>query len=1073
MRRMLLIAGLAMTSAVGLAQAVATTQNPAADVDPHQNLQVNEINRFPMHTDFFAYESLDKALKADKTLSEDYLSLEGEWKFKWVANYSERPTDYFYPEFDDSKWGTMPVPGMWELNGFGDPEYVNVGFAWRGHFTNNPPMVPDRDNHVGTYRRVINIPESWDGKQIVAHFGSVTSNMSLYVNGQFVGYSEDSKVAAEFDITKYVKPGQNLIAFQVDRWCDGSYCEDQDFWRLSGVARECYLFARSAPIHVEDMRVIGDLTPDYKEGRLYVTLDVFGNSVVRKTPITVDFTLYKSGVQIITQTQKLGAPGANNVTQLKAALNVPSVSAWSAETPSLYNLIVTVKQAGAPVQVIPYEVGFRKVEIVNGQLLVNGKPILIKGADRHEMDPDGGYVVTLDRMIQDIKVMKRLNINAVRTSHYPNDPRWYSLCDKYGLYVVAEANQESHGFLYGNDTIGVSRVFATQVMQRNQHNVNIHFNHPSIIVWSLGNETKYSKNFDDAYDWIKAEDPSRPVQYEPAGHKGHATDIFCPMYFSVDDCEKYAKDATATRPLIQCEYNHTMGNSGGNLAEYWQLARKYPKFQGGFDWDFADQALHSTPKFNPKRTLADYEYKARVLEPGTDNFEYYTYGGDYNKYDPSDNNFNCNGIVGPDRQLNPHAYELAYQYQNIWAEPVDLNNGKIAVKNEFFFRDLKNVTLVWTVLDKQGRPSTTGEISNLNIAPQQKVEIQLPFKNNSGTYLNLDFKLKTPEGLMAKDQVIAYQQFPFDGAVVDNGFRNQEDRTRIEMTDEKSSSNIEFKGGNFLVDFDRGTGYISRYQYDGIDMIGEGGTLLPNFWRAVTDNDMGAGLQKKYIAWRNPTLNQLSFKTQKGDNFVEVKVAYEMPEVVSRLNMTYRIFQNGNIKVTMALDAIPGSKASGMFRFGMLLQMPFELENSQYFGRGPIENYADRKECARMGIYSQNCAQQFFPYIRPQETGSKQDIKWWRQTNADGNGMMFIPADGTTSLGMSALHYSIGELDEDVEKDQRHSYQMQPSLFSNVTIDGWQMGVGGTNSWGALPLEKYMLPYKSRQFSFIIMPYLK
>ena len=607
------------------------------------DMEVNEVNRFKLHTNFFAFNSVEEAQKGNINQSTNYLSLEGKWKFNWVKNADQRPTEFFKTDFDDSSWGNMIVPGILEVNGFGDPEYVNNGFAWRGHFQDNPPQIPTKDNHVGSYRRIINIPDNWDGKQVIAHFGSVTSNMYLWVNGSYVGYTEDSKVAAEFDITKYLKKGTNLISFQTFRWSDGSYCEDQDFWRLSGVARECYLYARDNKVHVEDMHITPNLTNNYEDGEALVKVNAKGNPII-------DFEIFNANGISVLKTES----NFKNRNIGSARFMLRNVKRWTAETPYLYTLVATVMDRKKNVkEVIKQNIGFRKVEIKGSQLLVNGKPVLIKGANRHEMDPDGGYNLSLERMIQDIKIMKRLNINAVRTCHYPDDPRWYDLCDKYGLYIVAEANQESHGFGYHPDAVSGTPLFAKQIMERNQHNVSMQYNHPSIIVWSLGNETKNSKNFVDAYKWIKNFDQSRPVQFEQAGKTGENTDIFCPMYYSVSDCEKYSKDTTYTRPLIQCEYNHTMGNSGGNLAEYWQLIRKYPKFQGGFDWDFVDQGLHRKLNYKADRSVADYDSITANWSKDTE----YTYGGDYNNYDPSDNNFNCNGIIGPDRQLNPHAYE--------------------------------------------------------------------------------------------------------------------------------------------------------------------------------------------------------------------------------------------------------------------------------------------------------------------------------------------------------------------------------------------------------------------------------
>lgn len=1027
------------------------------------DLKVNDINRFTPHTHFFAFESEQKALQNQKQQSANYLSLEGKWKFNWVKDANQRPTNFFSPTFNDAAWGNMMVPGCWELNGYGEPIYLNVGFPWRGHFKDNPPEVPEVNNHVGSYRRTFTLPAAWNGRQVIAHFGSVTSNMYLWVNGSFVGYTEDSKVAAEFDLTKYLKPGENLIAFQTFRWCDGTYSEDQDFWRLSGVARECYLYSRDKNVHVEDIRITPDLINNYQDGDAVVAMTVKGNPII-------DFELLNAeGIRLVKSESNF-----NKRTQGNAHFVLRNVKKWTAETPYLYTLVATVKDQKRQVkEVITQKIGFRKVEIKDRQLLVNGQPVLIKGANRHEMDPDGGYVVTLERMIQDIKIMKKLNINAVRTCHYPDDPRWYELCDEYGLYVVSEANQESHGFQYGPDSKLLNPLFALPIMQRNQHNVRMHFNHPSIIIWSLGNESKNCDHFVKAYQWVKQFDPSRPVQYEQAlWGGGKATDIMCPMYYPVEKCEQYAKDPKSDMPLIPCEYNHTMGNSSGNFAEYWQLVRKYPIYQGGFIWDFVDQGLHKHPQFKAERTLADYEQKAASLMPGTGQQEEYCYGGDYNNYDPSDNNFNCNGIIGPDRQYNPHAYEVAYQHQNIWTTPVDLAHGKLQIKNEYFFRDLSNYRLVWATLNEKGEQMATGSVETLDVQPQQTAEIQLPIdaQRDHFAYLNVDYQLKTAEPLLEKGLSMAHQQFELPHHYTPSTLTNAEG---IKYKLQRTPSQIVLQGGNVCVTFDAQTGWMTQYVVDGTNFIGEQGALKPNFWRAVTDNDMGFGAPQKMAAWHHPELKLESITPGivKGKDTKEgaiVMASYDMPAVKAKLSLTYRLQKDGTIVVNMAMKTDPTAKVSDMLRFGMVLQMPYEMGNIQYFGRGPIENYSDRKQSERIGIYSQTADNQFFPYIRPQETGSKQDVQWWDQTNANGVGLRFIPH--AKSFGMSALHYAIDDLDEGLEKHQRHSYQVKKSPYTNVCIDYRQAGLGGTNSWGLLPLEPYRIHYGDMEYEFSMSP---
>ena len=1023
-----------------------------------QDMQVNEVNRLPLHATFFAYENEATALKGEPQNSKNFVSLHGDWTFKGVENADQRPVDFWKPDFNDASWGKMPVPGMWELNGFGDPVYVNIGFAWRGHFKDNPPYVPTKDNHVGSYRRMINIPADWDGKQVVAHFGSVTSNMYLWVNGHYVGYTEDSKVAAEFDITPYVHTGDNLIAFQVFRWCDGSYCEDQDFWRLSGVARDSYLYCQDQAERLVDIQLTPDLTDNYQNGVLNIKKKVAGN-------VRVDYYLFDAKGELVTMTTS-------------DTIVVNNVNKWTAETPYLYTLLAKVwkeakprqvkggvkrKDVAALSEVIPLKVGFRKVEIKNAQLLVNGQPILIKGADRHEMDPDGGYIVSKERMIQDLQVMKRLNINAVRTCHYPDDPVWYDLCDQYGIYLCAEANQESHGFGYKADSEAKKEQFAKQILERNQHNVAAHFNHPSVIIWSLGNETVDGPNFTAAYKWIKQNDPSRPIHWERA-QGGDNTDIMCPMYATHKWCEDYCKDASKTKPLIQCEYNHTIDNSSGGLKEYWDLIRKYPKYQGGFIWDFVDQALHAPQSKNTVdgSRLNDYAYLNTV---------HYTYGGDYNQYDASDNNFNCNGIIGPDRQLNPHAYEVAHQYQSIWAEPVDLQHGQLSVYNEHFFTDLSDVSMQWQLL-VDGEVADKGEVSELNCGPQQRVNVTLPYqlRDISGAgdiYLNVCFVLKRSQPLMQRGQVVAYNQLTVLESPRHQVATRATTGKAVKVVNKKNEPAITLSGRHFSVQFDRKTGFMTQYVADGKNLLAAGGSLKPNFWRAVNDNDMGAGVQRKYAVWRNPALNLVSLTVN--NKLKSVRAEYDMPDVKARLVLNYVVRPDGSIDVTEQLTADKSADVPPMFRFGMVMQLPYQMDNSEFYGRGPIENYADRKSSQTMGIYRLTADEQFFPYIRPQETGTKSDMRWWNQTDRTGEGLR-VMAD--VPFYASALHYDIQTLDEGMDKAQRHSPDVKKSAFTNLYIDLEHAGVGGVNSWdmNAIALPQYRVNYGDKTFNFTLSP---
>ena len=1027
MKRQLLTCCLAMCSLATMAQH-----------DEWKNPEINAVNRAPMHTNYFAYSSSEEAAKADKENSSNFMTLNGIWKFNWVKNADARPTDFYRTDYNDKGWGQMKVPGVWEMNGYGDPIYVNVGYAWRSQYKNNPPYVPIENNHVGSYRKEIIIPAEWSGKEIFAHFGSVTSNMYLWVNGKYVGYSEDSKLEAEFNLTKYLKPGKNLIAFQVFRWCDGTYLEDQDFFRYSGVGRNCYLYSRNKK-YIQDIRVTPDLDSNYTNGTLNVALNLNGSG-------TVELNLTDPAGKSVATAQ------VNGNGQKSVVMDVSNPEKWTAEAPNLYTLTATLKNGSNTLEVIPVKVGFRKIELKDGQILVNGQPVLFKGADRHEMDPDGGYVVSRERMLQDILRMKQLNINAVRTCHYPDDARWYSLCDQYGLYVVAEANIESHGMGYGKETLAKNPSYKKAHMERNQRNVQRGYNHPSIIFWSLGNEAGYGPNFEQCYTWIKNEDKTRAVQYEQAG-TNEFTDIFCPMYYDYDACKKYS-EGNIDKPLIQCEYAHAMGNSQGGFKEYWDLIRKYPKYQGGFIWDFVDQSNHWKNK---------------------DGIDIYGYGGDFNKYDASDNNFNDNGLISPDRRPNPHAHEVGYFYQSIWTTPGDLSKGEIKVYNENFFRDLSAYYMEWQLL-ANGEVMQTGVVQDLNVAPQQTATLKLNLNTEKicpckELLLNVTYKLKAAETLMPAGSTVAYDQLtirPYTAKALE--LKNQKASNLdivVPVIKDNDHNYLIVEGENFIIEFNKHNGYLSRYEADGMQLLNPGAQLTPNFWRAPTDNDYGAGLQHRYAVWKNPGLKLTSLKQSIENEQAIVQAEYEMKAVKGKLFLTYVINNEGAVKVTQKMEAGKEEKVSDMFRFGMQMQMPENFNEVEYYGRGPVENYADRNHSTLIGKYRQTVAEQFYPYIRPQETGTKTDLRWWRVLNISGNGLQFV---GDAPFSASALNYSIESLDDGVQKDQRHSPEVAKAPFTNLCIDKVQMGLGCVNSWGTLPLEKYRVPYQDYEFSFILTP---
>ena len=998
---------------------------------------VNEVNRSPMHTSYFAYQNEHSALKGCKEASQNFMSLNGIWKFLWVKDADKRPMNFYKISYDDKSWDNMQVPGLWALNGYGDPVYVNYGYPWRNQFAGEPPAIPVADNQVGSYRKEIIIPADWKGKEIFAHFGAVSSNMYLWVNGQFVGYSEDRKLEAEFNLSRYLKPGKNLIAFQVFRWCAGSYLEDQDFLRLAGVGRDCYLYVRNKK-YIQDIRVTPDLDAQYLNATLHVAMNLKGGG-------TVDLKLLDPlGKEIV-------ATSVKGTGQIQTRMEVANPGKWSAENPILYTLIATLKDKGDVVEVIPVNVGFRKIELKNAQILVNGQPVLFKGVNRHEMDPDNGYYLSPQRMIQDIKIMKAFNINAVRTSHYPNDNLWYDLCDRYGLYVVAEANVESHG-IGGHKTLARNPLFAKAHLERNQRNVQRSYNHPSIIFWSLGNEAGFGANFEACYTWIKNEDKTRAVQYEQA-KINEFTDIFCPMYQDYEGNREYC-EGDIDKPLIQCEYTHAMGNSLGGFKEYWDLIRKYPKYQGGFIWDFVDQSLRWKNK---------------------EGVSFYAYGGDWNPYDASDNNFMDNGLINPDRQPNPHMYEVGYFYQSIWVTPVDLPNGAINVYNENFFRNLDDYYLEWE-LQADGEIVRKGMVGKLNVAPQQTATVQLGYTmddicQDKELLLNIMFKLKKAESLLPAGHVVAKKQLtilPYktpDLAI--SNMPNSNIKVCAPTVIENDVNYLIVEGEHFRLDFDKHDGYLCKYEINGRQLLNEGSKLTPNFWRAPTDNDLGAGLQKKYAAWKNTGiyLNELEQKVE--NDLVIVNSEYTMEAVKAKLYLTYTINNCGAVKITQKMTVDQSATVSDLFRFGMQVQICEELEQVSYYGRGPIENYSDRNNSTWLGKYRQTVSDQFYSYIRPQENGTRTDIRWWKLMDKGGNGLKLI-ADAPCSV--SALHYSIEVLDDGERKEQRHSEFLPCVDYINLCIDKVQMGVGGVNSWGALPLKDYRLPYQDYEFSFLLQP---
>lgn len=1003
-----------------------------------QNVNINQQNREPRRANFFAFENLEKAQSFDKKKSANYLSMEGMWKFNFVKDHNKRPANFFALKYDDSQWKDFPVPGLFELNGYGDATYKNIGYAWATQFDPNPPYISELNNYTGSYRRTFELPKDWKGKDVYFHVGSATSNLTLWVNGKYVGYSEDSKVAAEFNISKYLKPGKNLIAMQVMRWCDGSYFEDQDFWRLTGIAREVYLYARPK-LHAADIRLNAALENNYQDGVLNYKVSLKGG----KTDVAITLC-DKDGKQIA---QATGAQGV---------IKVPKVNAWTAETPYLYKAYITLKNKQGAAEVIPQKVGFRNVEIKNAQLLVNGQPVLVKGADRHEMDPDGGYVVSLERMIQDIKIMKQLNINAVRTSHYPCDPRWYDLCDEYGIYITAEANLESHGMGYEEKSLAKFPEYIVPHIERNEGNVKPLINHPSVIVWSLGNECGYGVNFEKAYDWVKACDTTRPAQYERGGYDSK-TDIYCPMYIGYEESESYCK-SNGTKPYIQCEYAHAMGNSEGGFKEYWDLIRKYPKYQGGYIWDFVDQGLRDKSPVTGK--------------------EIFTYGGDYGRYPGSDYNFNCNGIIAPNRRLNPHAYEIQYVLQNVWIKDFDAENGSFNVYNENFFKNIDDLSLTATLFANGVKLTTVAIPDTKGIAPQAtklvksealKSAIEKAEAEHATEEITINFAFASDgsQPLVDKGQVMARQQIVLNGYEFDKVDAPANTGSKIEV--EETNSYVKVSAERMSVTIGKKTGMIDYLDVDGEPMLKFRESMTPEFWRAPTDNDYGASLQKKMRVWKNPQMNLKSFDKSESKDSVVLTANFEMPEVKAELMLRYRINAAGEVTVTEKMTTDKEAKVADLFRYGMQLQMPASFSKLEYYGRGPEENYIDRHSSSFIGKYEANVKDEYYPYVRPQESGNHTDIRYFSIFNpTTGKGITF---EGYAPMECSAIPYLVEDLDAGIEKEHawgQHSGDLVEKGLVQLHIQQRQFGLGCIDSWGSSPMEKYRMHYQDRCFSFVI-----
>jgi beta-galactosidase len=998
-------------------------------------------NKEAPHATLMPFPDATTALQGDRTASPWFKSLNGSWKFHWSRNPAERPVDFHRPDFDISEWDEIPVPSNWQLHGYGYPIYTNIPYAWGDP---DPPYVPHDFNPVGSYRREFTVPEDWDGRQVMLHFAGVDSAFYLWINGHDVGYSQGSRTPAEFNITPYLQPGTNVVAAAVYRYSDGSYLECQDFWRISGIFRDVFLFSAGDP-GIRDFEVQSGLDEDYRNGRLdlKVWLRAFGES---PPSVSIEAELLDADGDKVLESLHTEAAFEDNL-EITAELgaDVAKPAKWSAEEPNLYTLLLTLKDSeGSVLEVLTSKVGFRTSEIKDGQLLVNGVPILIKGTNRHEHDPVTGHVVSRESMIRDIELMKQFNINAVRTSHYPNVPEWYELTDLYGLYVIDEANIESHGIGYDPDeTLGNKVEWTKAHLDRTVSMVERDKNHPSIIIWSLGNEGGDGVVFGATSWWIHDRDPSRPVHYERAELLPH-TDIYAPMYARIDDIVEYA-ETYSDRPLILCEYTHAMGNSNGNLVDYWDAIYAHRQLQGGFVWDWVDQGLLKEVPGRPGET-------------------FYGYGGDF---EPEgvyhDDNFLMNGLVSADRTPHPGLYEVKKVYQYIRTKPVDLAAGQIEIENLYDFVNLDFVSGSWTVM-ADGEVLAEGELPQLETGPAQTEIVTIPLPEITPEpgveyWLNLSYRLTEATLWAEAGHEVAWEQFKLPIEAPDLA---TDVAAMPELTLGETDQTVTVSGSELRVQIDKTTGLMDSYRYRGEELIRSG--PRPYFWRAPTDNDRGNDMPERAAAWREASHNWVVTGTDVdriGPSELRIRVQGSLPAVESTNEIIYTVYGNGEVEIHNSFQ--PGeADLSELPRFGMQMTVPADLDTMTWYGRGPHESYWDRKAGAAVGLYSGSVEDQYFDYSEPQENGNKTDVRWVSLTRSDGTGLQAV---GQPLLSVSAHRFTTEDMEE-----AKHLYEMQPRDFVTVSLDYKQTGVGGDDSWGARPHPQYTLDPRPYSYSFRLRP---
>ena len=991
---------------------------------------------------FVPFPDAAAALRLRPEQSPRYLSLNGPWKFRWSARPDDRPLDFWKPKADVSAWREIPVPSDWMFEGYDDAIYVNSPYEYA--VNPRPPFVPHDHNPVGSYRRTFTVPAEWDGMKVFLHFGGVKSFFYVWVNGHKLGFSKDSKTPAAFDITPYLKAGENVLAAEVYRWSDGSYLECQDFWRLAGIERDVYLTA-APQTFIDDFKVLAGLDEAYRNGRLRVEVQVGTPGAGSPAPAVLVTVYDAAGKKVLADRAKAGeAKGSRLAFGLDGT--IADVRRWSAETPDLYRLSIELKDAqGRTAEAVASKIGFRTSEIKDGRLLVNGVPVLLKGVNRHEHDPLTGHVISEESMRQDIELMKRSNINAVRTCHYPNDPLWYELCDEYGLYLVDEANIESHGMGYGPESLAKDPAWETAHLDRIERMYERDKNHPSIIIWSLGNEAGDGVNFEKAYAWLKKADPARPVQYERAELRPH-TDIYCPMYDSIEAIVKYASTKQA-RPLIQCEYAHSMGNSTGNLQDYWDAIESHDQLQGGFIWDWVDQGFAA---------------KTSKGEP------FWTFGGDYGPADvPSDQNFCCNGLVAPDRTPHPALFEVRKVYQYAKLRAVDLAAGRIEVRNRYVFVNLDRFDLAWE-LAASGKVMASGTVHCPAVAPGAGATVRLPlprFQAQPGVeyFLNVSLKSREAWAGVPKGHVVASEQFPLAAPPAPEG---QAEQGQSAPTIDDGPRFVRVAGRDFAVRFDRLTGGLDSFSVDGRELVAAG--IEPNYWRAPTDNDFGNQMPRRLSVWRSASLYRdlrAIEVRESGPGQATVTVVYSLAGGQATQTLEYAIGGDGRIVLTSRLKLRDQAKLPEMPRIGVKMAVPAAFDRIQWFGRGPFESYWDRKTAAFVGLYDMTAAEPC-PYVAPQEYGNRSDTRWLAVRDADGRGLLIA---GDPVLGFSAHPFWPEDLTLP-SRGAKHPPEIQRRDFVCLTLDHAQMGVGGDDSWGARIHPQYTLPAKDMVFTVTFRP---